>query len=71
MDKNYFIEKLKENNINLDEVCFNDNVKDDTFCVLENYQRFEVFYRERGGHYQYKCFYSKKDAAKYLIEIMK
>ena len=39
---------LIDNNISPENVCFNNNVADDVFCVRENYDRIEVFYRERG-----------------------
>jgi len=71
MNINFFKERLKANNINPDRVCFNDNITDDIYCVLENYHRIEVFYRERGNWYEYGCFPTQEAAVQYLIGIMK
>ena len=35
MDKAEFLSLLEDNNIDLANICFNDNVKDDVFCVME------------------------------------
>lgn len=71
MNINFFKETLKAKNINPDRVCFNNNVADDIYCVMENYHRIEVFYRERGNCYKYGCFPTQQAAVQYLIGIMK
>lgn len=47
MDKQAFLKKLCEYGIDTNIVCFNDSVKDDVFCVINNYGYTDVFYRER------------------------
>lgn len=37
MDKQAFLKKLCEYGIDTNIVCFNDSVKDDVFCVINNY----------------------------------
>lgn len=68
MNKQEFLIKLSENDISLDNICFNDGVKDDVFCVRENYNRFEVFYRERGKEYDAKSFLTLSEALEYLLD---
>ena len=67
MSKQEFLKKLVENGIDLDNICFNDGAKDDVFCVRENYNRVEVFYRERGNEYDLRNFSTLSQALEYLL----
>ncbi|MEG1886915.1 MAG: hypothetical protein RR177_02210 [Oscillospiraceae bacterium] len=67
MNKQDFFKSLSENNIDLENICFNDGVKDDVFCVRENYTCVEVFYRERGKEYDLQKFLSLSQALEYLL----
>ncbi len=66
MSKKEFIEKLKANHIDPENVCFDDALKDDVFCVRNNYSIYEVFYRERGAEYNLKRFSTLSQALEYL-----
>lgn len=70
MDEKKFIKALEENNIDSSNVCFNDSVKDDIFCVMENYYMIEVFYRERGRRSKEKKFGNESEALQYLLECL-
>ena len=43
MNKNEFVEILIKYNIDPNIVCFNDKIKDDVFCVMNNYNAVDVF----------------------------
>ena len=58
------------NQISPENVCFNNNVADDVFCVRENYGRIEVFYRERGKEFDMQVFQSLSLALVYLLDKM-
>lgn len=68
MTKEQFFRILKANNISLDLVCFDDNIKDDVFCINHNYTYWEAFYRERGKEYDVKKFATESEALEYLLE---
>ena len=68
MTEKTFIGLLREYGINPEIVCFNDGVKDDVFCVMENYGTIEVFYRERGSKFNLKVFATKTEALSSLFE---
>ena len=61
---------LIHNHISPENVCFNNNVADDVFCVRENYGRIEVFYRERGKEFDMQVFQSLSLALVYLLDKM-
>jgi hypothetical protein len=44
----FFFEELTKVHISANHVRFDDNISDDVFCVNKNYNKYEVFYRERG-----------------------
>ena len=67
MNKQDFLKRLSENNISLENICFNDEVKDDVFCDRENYTCVEVFYRERGKEYDLQTFPTLSQALEYLL----
>lgn len=67
MNKQDFLKSLSQNNIGLENICFNDEVKDDVFCVRENYTCVEVFYRERGKEYDLQKFSTLSQALEYLL----
>lgn len=48
MKKNIFIKKIIELGFDKNYVKFNDTTSDDVICVNQNYNIWEVFYRERG-----------------------
>lgn len=70
MDIKEFESILIDNNISPENVCFNNNVADDVFCVRENYGRIEVFYRERGKEFDMQVFQSLSPALEYLLDKM-
>lgn len=63
-----FNRALMTNNISPKNVCFNNNVADDVFCVRENYDNIEVFYRERGKEYDMRIFKNISQALEYLLD---
>jgi hypothetical protein len=67
MNKHEFLKCLSENNISLENICFNDGFKDDVFCVRESYTYVEVFYRERGKEYDMQKFSTMSQALDYLL----
>lgn len=68
MDKAEFLSLLEENNIDLANICFNDNVKDDVFCVMEYAKSVDVFYRERGKKLNLRSFSTLSNALTYLAD---
>lgn len=68
MDKADFLSILKENNVDLSNICFNDNVKDDVFCVMEYANTVDVFYRERGKKHNLRSFSNLSNALTYLAD---
>ena len=66
MNKNEFVEILIKYNIDPNIVCFNDKIKDDVFCVMDNYNAVDVFYRERGREFGLQKFSTQSDALEYL-----
>lgn len=67
MNKTEFILALQDNNINPNIVCFNDSVQDDIFCVVENYNKVDIFYRERGNIFDLRSFENLSDGLTYLL----
>ena len=68
MNIDQFIELLVNKGIDPNIVCFNDTIKDDVFCVMEQYHFVEVFYRERGRAFDMKKFKTQSEALLYLAE---
>lgn len=68
MDKAEFLSLLEDNNIDLANICFNGNVKDDVFCVMEYAKSVDVFYRERGKAHNLRSFSTLSDALTYLAD---
>lgn len=66
MTQNEFISLLKENDVDTNIIHFENSVADG-YYVIKNYQRFEVFFRERGKDYDCIGFPSESDALKYLL----
>ena len=66
MNKNEFVEILIKYNIDPNIVCFNDKIKDDVFCFMDNYNAVDVFYRERGREFDLQKFSTQSDALEYL-----
>ena len=62
------LEKLAGNGISPKNVCFDDEITDDVFCVRNNYNTFEVFYRERGKEYHMQRFSTLSQALEYLYD---
>ncbi len=46
MNKQNFPNCLSDNNISLENMRLNDEVKDDAFCIRKNYTCVEAFWRE-------------------------
>lgn len=68
MDRSEFYSKLAEREMISDGiVCFNDNFSDDIFVVNQNFNKWEVFYRERGVQFELKIFNNESEALNYLL----
>ena len=67
MNESNFISELLKYGIDPSIICFNNNVKDDVFCVRDNYNVVEVFYRERGKEYDIQKFQNRELALEYLL----
>ncbi len=67
MTKSEFLELCENNNISIDLIHFKNSVADG-YYALENYHRWEVFYRERGKDYDCVGFPSESDALEYLLK---
>ena len=61
MNREQFLQLLR--NLNIDEsiICFDNSLKDG-YCVRKNHLRWEVFLRERGSEYEVKGYPSESDA---------
>lgn len=68
MDKNIFIQLLNKHDIDPNIVCFNNTSKDDVFCVMDNYNTIDVFYRERGREFDVQKFSTQSEALEYLLK---
>lgn len=68
MNKQEFTAALSKNGIDPKIVCFNDKTKDDIFCVMENESCVNVFYRERGRHFNEFRFNTLSDGLTYLLD---
>ena len=66
MTQSEFIKMLKKNNIATGFVHFENSVADG-YYILINYQRWEVFFRERGKDYDCIGFPCESDALEYLL----
>lgn len=69
MTRQYFIQLLREHNINEALVSFGP-VYQDGYCVRKNRLRWEVFVRERGQEYDLIGFPSESDALQGLYETL-
>ena len=67
MTHNEFVTLLKKSNIDANIVHF-ENAVTDGYYVLKNYNRWEVFYRERGKDHDCVGFPSESNALEYLLE---
>ena len=67
MNENNFILELLKYGIDPGIICFNNNARDDAFCVRDNYSIVEVFYRERGKEYDLRKFPNRELALEYLL----
>lgn len=67
MTKVVFLELLKKHNIDVNQVVFDDPIREG-YCIRKNYFRWEVFYRERGKEYNCMGFPSESDALQYLFD---
>ncbi|MBC8545962.1 hypothetical protein H8711_03280 [Clostridiaceae bacterium NSJ-31] len=65
-----FFEVLRANNIPEFKVSINNAIKDDVYCIRENYNQWEVFYRERGKEFNLKKFDTKEEAQNYLLNYL-
>jgi len=68
MSKETFLEELDKYGISNSIVCFDDNVTDDVFCVINNYGTINVFYREKGAAFNLHSFNSMEKALEYLLK---
>lgn len=67
MTRTEFLDLLKEHNINVNLVVFEDPIKEG-YCVRKNYFRWEVFFRERGKEFDCIGFPSESNALQYLFD---
>lgn len=68
MDRSEFYSNLAEREMISDGiVCFNDNFSDDIFVVNQIFNKWEVFYRERGVQFELKIFNNESEALNYLL----
>ena len=67
MNRNEFFGILQKNNISARIICFDDNIKDEVFCLQKNYSTWEIFFRERGKKYDYAEFSNESDALTELL----
>ena len=68
MNKQQLMEQLIKYNIDTNIVCYNDTLRDDVFCVMDNYGGVDVFYRERGREFDFHRFTSESEALEYLLK---
>ena len=67
MTKTEFLELCKNNDISSDLIHFENSVADG-YYILQNYHRWEVFFRERGNDSECMGFPSESDAFIYLAD---
>lgn len=70
MTKEKFINELQKRNINPLLVCWEESVRDDVFCVWKNYNKWVVYYQERGKKYDEMQFETESEALEYLLHRM-
>ena len=68
MNENEFRQKISANKIPTLLYCINNSIKDDCHCIVKNYHRWEVFYRERGIESDKKIFLNEGRAWDYFYE---
>lgn len=69
MTRQYFIQLLREHNINEDFVSFGP-IFQDGYCIEKKHISWEVFVLERGVKYDLMGFPSESDALQYLYGIL-
>ena len=47
MTKEKFINELQKHNINPSLVCWEESVRDDVFCIWKNYNKYDIFNKEK------------------------
>lgn len=62
-----FLEKVKQNNLSEKMYCINNVIADDVYCITNNYNKWEVFYRERGQEFEKEIFRNEEDAWENLL----
>ena len=67
MTRTELLELCKHHNTSTNLIHFENSVADG-YYVLNNYYRWEVFFRERGKDYDCVGFPSESDALRYLSE---
>ncbi len=67
MTRNDFLKKLQENKIDSSIVNFDNSIRDG-YCIRKNYNRWEVFVRERFEEYDVIGFPSESDALENLLK---
>lgn len=70
MNKETFFKRLDYYGIDKKIVCFDDTTTDDVFCVMKNYDHYDVYYRERGKEFYNKRFRRQEDALQYLLDYL-
>ena len=59
---------LIDHGVDINTICFNDNIKDNVFCIIENYNHYDVAYRERGILFDYQSCQTLEEVLDYLLE---
>ena len=70
MSESEFAARIKEEGISPDLYSI-EQLKDETLCLRKVFDRWEVFYYERGSERNLKTFYTKSDAYSYLYDKVK
>lgn len=60
-------ERLISENIDIRSYCINDSIGiGECYCIIKNYNKWEVFYSERGNKNNLTIFYSEEEACEYF-----
>lgn len=70
MGESEFATRIKEEGISPDLYSI-EQLKGDALCLRKVFDRWEVFYYERGSERNLKTFYTKSDAYNYLYDKVK
>lgn len=71
MNKNDLREKLQQEGIRPDAYCLNGGLPNESYCLNESNNQWEVYYSERGNKSGLKVFDNENDACQYLYQQIK